>query len=105
MLLMIDSCLCEPPSEISCFRDVTLYAKSFVFEDVLLKCPPGTRTMYWNWLKSYGAHDFIDYLITSSESQKAYTMSTCCPANIVVNKISTSNLNYIISRLNSSRQL
>ena len=27
--LIIESCLTEPPSEISCFRDMTLYAKSW----------------------------------------------------------------------------
>lgn len=104
MLLIIDSCLCEPPSEISCFRDITLYAKSFVFDDVLLKCPPGTRTMYWNWLKSYGAHDFIDYLIRSNEHQRGYTLSNQPPASVVVDRISCNNLNEIIYRLNPFRQ-
>ena len=56
MPLKIQSCLTESPSEISCFRDVTLYAKTYCFEDVLLECEPGTRSAYWAWLKRHGAH-------------------------------------------------
>jgi hypothetical protein len=69
MQLKIQSCLSEPPSEISCFRDVTLYAKTYIFEDVLLECEPGTRSIYWHWLKSQGAHDFISELILSSQKE------------------------------------
>ena len=101
MLLIIDSCLCEPPSEIACFRDVTLYAKSFVFDSVLLRCPPGTRSMYWEWLKGYGAHDFVDYLIRASEKERGYILSDSPPANIVVDRISCENLSYLVSRLRS----
>ena len=50
MNLIIGAHLSEPPSEIYCFRDVTLYAKTYIFEDVLIKCPKGTRSIYWNGL-------------------------------------------------------
>ena len=63
MILIIESCLSEPPSEILCFRDVTLFSKLFIFDDILLECKPGTRAIYWNWLKSHGAHDFISQLV------------------------------------------
>ena len=69
MKLIISAFLCEPPSNISCFRDVTLYGKIYVFEDILLSCKKGTRSAYWEWLKSYGAHDFISYLILDEEKE------------------------------------
>ena len=98
MKLIIESCLSEPPSEISCFRDITLYAKTFCFDDVLLECPPGTRSMYWNWLKRYGAHDFVSYLIKSTEIERGYTIKTTKPANIVIDRISNDNLVYLVTR-------
>ena len=98
MKLIIESCLSEPPSEISCFRDITLYAKTFCFEDILLECPPGTRSMYWNWLKRCGAHDFVSYLIKSTEIERGYTIKTTKPANIVIDRISNDNLDYLVTR-------
>ena len=99
MKLIIESCLSEPPSEISCFRDVTLYARTYKLEDVLLECPPGTRSMYWSWLKGFGAHDFISYLIIDTERESGFTLKTDKRADISVDKITCDNLNYIISKL------
>jgi hypothetical protein len=96
--LIIDSSLCEPPSEIYPFRDVTLYAKTFIFEDVILKCPDGTRSLYWNWLKNYGAHDFISYLIKASDYESGLFMGPK-HANILVESINANNLNFIMSNL------
>ena len=103
MNLIIESCLSEPPSEISCFRDITLYARTYVFDDILLECPPGTRTMYWNWLKGYGAHDFISYLLRNTEDETGYTIKTANDANITVDRIFVGNLNDIILRLKALR--
>jgi len=100
--LIIDSSLCEPPSEIYPFRDVTLYAKTFIFEDVILKCPNGTRSLYWNWLKNYGAHDFISYLIKASDYEPGFSMGPK-HANILVESINANNLNFVISNLRKFR--
>lgn len=98
MKLIIDSVFTEPPSEISCFRDVTLYGKTFIFEDVLLKCRKGTRTFYWNWLKSHGAHDFISYLLTDEEKEYGFIISET-EGNVNVDRICVNNLDFIIQCL------
>ena len=103
MNLIIESCLSEPPSEIYCFRDITLYARTYIFDDVLLECPPGTRTAYWNWLKNYVAHDFISYLVRNTENETGYTIKTANDANITVDRIDVRNLNDIILRLKALR--
>jgi hypothetical protein len=100
--LIIDSSLCEPPSEINSFRDITLYGKVYIFEDILLNCRVGTRTLYWNWLKQHGAHDFISYLITDLEQESGTYMSPH-KGDIIVSKISSFNLNKVIFLLNSYR--
>lgn len=99
MILIIESCLSEPPSEVACFRDVTLFGKLFIFEDILVECKPGTRALYWNWLKSHGAHDFISQLILESEKQRGYTIKTTKDANLQIDRINYENLNDILNNL------
>lgn len=98
MKLIIDSVLTEPPSEISCFRDVTLYGKIYIFEDVLLKCKKGTRSFYWKWLKAHGAHDFISYLLTDEEMENGFIISKA-GGNVNVDRICVNNLDFIIQCL------
>lgn len=97
--LIIQSILSEPPSEIYCFRDVTLYAKTYIFDDILLECEPGTRSIYWNWLKSKGAHDFISELILVDQKEPGYSIGTTPGYNIVTDRIACYNLSEIISSL------
>lgn len=103
MNLIIDSSLSEPPSEISCFRDVTLFGKVFIFEDVLLECPNGTRSMYWSWLKKHGAHDFISQLIKQGEVESGFCLRPT-GGNLSVERITASNLSWVISSLNKLRR-
>ena len=74
MVVIYDSVLTEPPSSVHCFRDVTLYVNVFLKSENILRCPKGTRSMYWKWIKSYGAHDFISELITESELQEGISV-------------------------------
>lgn len=69
MVVIYDSMLTEPPSSIHCFRDVTLYSNIFLNTENLLECPKGTRSIYWKWIKQYGAHDFIEEILTYEENQ------------------------------------
>jgi hypothetical protein len=100
MKLIIDSTLTEPPSEISCFRDITLYGKTFIFEDVLLRCKDGTRSFYWDWLKRHGAHDFISYLLKESENESGFTISNK-KGNVNIDRICVNNLRFIIQCISS----
>jgi hypothetical protein len=95
MNLIIDCSLSEPPSEISCFRDITLFSKVYCFEDVLLSCPKGTRSSYWSWLKKNGAHDYITYLLTYSDNEDGISMHPEY-GDIVVKRINSFNLNEVI---------
>lgn len=74
MVIMYDCSLTEPPSSIHCFRDVTLYSNVFLKNNNILTCPKGTRSMYWNWIKGYGAHDFIEEIIVDNEEQEGLTV-------------------------------
>jgi hypothetical protein len=74
MVIIYDCELTEPPSSIHCFRDVTLYSKIFLGFDNLIKCPKGTRSLYWEWVKKYGAHDFVAELLLREEEQEGLTI-------------------------------
>jgi hypothetical protein len=69
MVIKYNYALTEPPSSIHCFRDVTLYANIFLNKENVIICKKGTRTLYWNWIKRFGAHDFIEDLLTEEEDQ------------------------------------
>jgi len=97
MVVIYDSVLTEPPSSVHCFRDVTLYSNIFLESENLIRCPKGTRSIYWSWIKQYGAHDFIEGLLTEEESQ--YGICVGENKNIHCSIINERNLSEIINKL------
>ena len=101
MNLIIDAELTEPPSEVSVFRDVTLYSTMFLEMVVLLSCEKHMKDLYWYWLKNRGAFDFVEDIVGyESKIPMELTMSPK-DAMIVVKHLRVENLNYVLSRLNS----
>lgn len=84
MVIIYDSVLTEPPSSVHCFRDVTLYSNLFLKKENIIVCPKGMRSAYWNWIKQYGAHDFIEELITEQECQSGITVG---PKGLIAVKV------------------
>jgi hypothetical protein len=66
--LIVDAPLCSPPSELSSFRDISLYAKIYDYEDVLLVAEKGERSYYWDWMAKNGIRDYISDIITPRET-------------------------------------
>lgn len=100
MNLIIDAELTEPPSEVSVFRDVTLYSSMFLKMVVLLSCEKNMRDLYWYWLKNRGAFDFVEDIINYESEESGITMSSK-DAMIQIKHLRIENLNYVLSRLNS----
>lgn len=97
MILRIEAPLSEPPSTPTVFRDTTLYASVHRF-DVLVECVKGTRSIYWKWLKKYGAHDYVEQLILRGEEQGGITLGfDRCTIN--VRKLTPETLNFVVGRL------
>ncbi len=96
MNLIIEAPLSAPPSDSTCFRDVTLYAKTFVAEDILLECEVGTRSFYWKWLKARGAHDFISYLLKSTDRESGFKIAPR-GGNLNIDSINHFNVDFILS--------
>ena len=67
MPILMEATLSEPPSSITCFRDVTLYASIFKNKDILVFCEKDHVDLYWYWLKAHGAMDFIEDFVRYKE--------------------------------------
>lgn len=102
MNVIFEAYLCEPPSSVHCFRDVTLYTACFIKKNVLLECRRNEKDSYYKWLKAYGAYDFIDDII-STNKEKGYRVGRR-KANLKLERITEHNLGYIINNLNILNQ-
>lgn len=97
MLVSISARLSEPPSEVTCFRDITLYSSCILGHTNLLECEKDLKDIYWRWLKKAGAWDFVDDIIERYEEN---TLSIRRKrANIVTPSIRCENLNTILAAL------
>lgn len=99
--LIVDADLTEPPSETSVFRDVTLYAKTFLDHDVLVECDPDVVDLYWYWLKRRGAFDFVDDFIDVGV-EFGIRLNTR-GGSIVVKRLTADTLGFVINRLSLTR--
>jgi hypothetical protein len=99
MVIIYDCELTEPPSSVYCFRDITLYSEVFLKNDNLIKCPKGTKSMYWKWIKKHGAHDFVKEIICNEEYQQGITVGKNCSVNFhILNESSLQDLISVIKR-------
>lgn len=67
MNLLISCELTAPPSEISAFRSLTLYATIFKHMDCLIESNPEDIDFYYRWIKRNYAHDFVKQFVTYGE--------------------------------------
>lgn len=105
MKLLIDGNLAFPPSEIACFRDITLYGTTFTrFEDILVEIDNEYKDQCWYWLKRNGAFDYIDDILEFNVEQ-GVTISDRRRSNIQVSKVWAGNISLIVGRLNRYRRV
>lgn len=97
MNVIIEAYLSEPPSSIHCFRDVTLYANCIINKTVLVECEKFEKDMYYKWLKSFGAYDFVEDIVSINREQ-GFKIGLN-KGNIAVDRINEINLNEIITKL------
>ena len=103
MNLVIDGNVLLPPTEIACFRDITLYGSVFCKLDILIEFPD--KDLIWNFLKISSAHDFISAVVAPGEEHGTRISNNRGSCNICVGSINYDNTSFIISRLQSIRYL
>jgi len=68
MNLLISSELTAPPSEVSAFRTLTLYATTFKQLDCLVEVDKNEIDFYYKWLKDRYALDFVKQFVYIGET-------------------------------------
>lgn len=93
-MLIIDAELTAPPSEVTLFRDITLFSHVFLQKTTVIECKRDERDFYYKWLKNKCAWDYVEDFVTPM-TEKGLTIRPE-RANIIVKKIEYDNLNHII---------
>ena len=99
MLLLIDSLLTEPPSEVTIFRDITLYANTFKKMRVLVEADEECKDIYFCWLKSRGAFDFVEDIVwyETEKGKSIRYIHSEIKSNLKVRSIGYHNFNKILT--------
>jgi hypothetical protein len=63
--LIINGDIVNPPSSITCFRELTLIAKKAIRLQVFIECQQ--KDYYFKYLKNFGAMDYIDDILLPGE--------------------------------------
>jgi len=98
-VLIINGDLIFPPTETACFRDVTLYTNIFTSAEVLLQVDQQHKDLCYHFLKSEGAFDFVQEIVTPDEAVHGTLISDKPPCNIKVRKFWAGNLNRILNSI------
>ena len=98
MNLLIAGVLARPPSSVHCFRDITLYTRTFTDINIILTCRQHNVDRTWQWLKRHGAFDYVDDIVGYGDLP-GLSIAPDSPCNIQVNRLTEHGLNGIISRL------
>ncbi len=68
-LLSMDADLSAPPSSVSCYRDVTLWAAIQEYETIAVS-PEDMIDLYADWFEKHGVWDYIAAIITPEEAAR-----------------------------------
>lgn len=96
-MLVINAELTAPPSEVTLFRDITLYANTFLDQEIVIECPREERDFYYKWLKQKCALDFIEDFVKNNTVEGITIRRE--KATIKVERINYSNFQNIIRRI------
>ena len=95
--VIIDARFTEPPSSVSVFRDVSLYASIFLNSNVLVECSRKDRDLYWYWLKNKGAFDYVnDFVDPNSEMG---ILISYLRGQVSIVKLDADTLNFVTTEL------
>ena len=97
--LIINGDLINPPTSISCFRELTTIAKRVNNLSVLIECIE--KDFYWRYLKTFGAMDFVDDLVALGieEGYRIDTELHFAPTVFVTDRIDHYNFKNVVSAL------
>ena len=101
MNLIIFAPLSEPPTELVVFRDLTLFADTFLHFNVLIDAPQDEKDLYYFWLKKHGCYDFVRAILRTDEKENGISLSSIenRPKRIKTDRITCNNLRVLLSKI------
>lgn len=98
--LLINGDITNPPSSISCVRDIALIAHEFLNFNVIIECKV-EKDFYYKFLKTFGVTDFVDDFLpfgreTGLRIDNEYNLS---PTVYVTDVINVYNLQLILKSI------
>lgn len=97
-MLIINGHLMFPPSEVSCFRDITLYAHVFVKIPVLVQVEPEHVDTCYHYMKHTGSYDYVQDIVLPNQ-EHGVMLSDKPPHDIRARRIWAGNLNRLVTEI------
>ena len=97
--LIINGDIINPPTSVTCFRELTLIANKAAHLKVIIECLE--KDFYWKYLKNYGAMDFVDDILTVGEESgfRIDTQYHFSPTIFIADRIDHYNLNQALNAI------
>ena len=96
-MIIIEAELSAPPSEVTLFRDITLFSNSFLRQNVVLECEKFERDFYYHWLKDRGCWDYVEDFVNPN-TELGLSIRTK-RGKITAESINYNNYNLILNRI------
>lgn len=100
--LIINGDIINPPTSVTCFRELTLIANKASHLKVIVECLE--KDFCWRYLKNFGAMDFVDDILAVGE-ETGFRIDTefhYSPTIFVTDRIDHYNLKNILNALGHS---
>ena len=103
--LIINGDIINPPTSVTCFRELTLIAKKAVHLKVIVECLE--KDFYWRYLKNFGAMDFVDDILNIGEEigLRIDTEHHYSPTIFVADRIDHYNLKQVLNAIGFNQNL
>lgn len=100
MDLIIDGSLTAPPSQVYCFRDISLYTKCFLNKNVFVECCEKEIDLYWSWLKQNNSYDFVDAMVNCDEVN-GFKVGPHKKSNLQIELINYNNQSFVLKKISA----
>lgn len=97
-MLIINGNLIFPPSEVSCFRDITLYTHIYTNLPVLVQIESQHVDACYSYMRQTGSFDYVQDIITPDQ-ETGMLLSDDAPCDIRARKFWAGNMQRIVQQI------
>jgi hypothetical protein len=103
--LIINGDIINPPTSVTCFRELTLIAKKAAHLEVIIECLE--KDFCWRYLKNLGAMDYVDDILNIGEEEgfRIDTEYHFSPTVFIADRIDHYNFNQVLNAIGFNQRL